>query len=867
MNALKGELFIKLRKAVFRIPLCHFVMFCSVSLSAYALTSYSQIDRAVSIEQQIEQKTGLIVIPGEIKAVGAFDSDLFRRSLSWYDFVFLAKSDPKAHSDLYRLSAKTLDGKLLFAMRGLRNLSVSPDSNELNLSVDSQIAAVSTVTDELRQSFSIFNFGVPPKYEESLNSFELFREQITNFLETGKLEGISKTAVRFTELPQSSRLFIKDGNVTIEQTDLKGVSHNLIVQPNNKQSGSSAFEVTNVLRPVKPTIIWAVDTVRSLSFVGPGPIEWLEGRVFSIRDRFRRLRYAISDKTTEDIEDRSETVNTLSEFSLPLGLEIGKSPEKEIWPPPSFKPPVFSRSIPGEGIWKPASPELIKHFENAPPAFYKSVVRPDKERPYVIVQLFAMDMRQLELHMVGGIEDPRSTTGAAGDGRIPRRKDLMERTVAAFNGAFKTEHGAYGMMVERNVFLPPKDDAATVALLQDGTPIMGAWPQSEAVPPEMVSFRQNMDPLVEDGKVNPRRRYLWGFTLDTDISKMQTIRSGLCMSDKGYMVYVWGEDVTAQTLGIAMNAAGCTFGIHLDMNPHHTAFFYYNFELSAESAKPEYRYETPLPQTLYSPHRYVNGAPKDFFFLALKNKSPGSNWSAEDLAQTAPAFLPSIFRKDHPDCKMAAADLRRVSFEIRAGATSENTDSSNNPASDSLMQNDKDLLIDIDLGTIHLDDINSNEINETTSAVLQKDSLGKLVILPKSGKKSINANNIVYGVIPKEDNKIETASVCIGIRDNWLFIAEGALKNAFDHLKEEAVTETICFPSTKNDLSASTVFVRDPKGMKDLTNNRIRTLNLASSHLRLYAAPIEMGAKRLETIFSNSAEPNGANKKAENDVE
>jgi hypothetical protein len=86
----------------------------------------------------------------------------------------------------------------------------------------------------------------------------------------------------------------------------------------------------------------------------------------------------------------------------------------------------------------------------------RTFVRLDDERPYTRVLLVAMDMRQLELGMQAGVEDPVPLVGPRGDGRIPRTPGLLPRVVGAFNGAFKTEHGAYGMAVDGRVLLPPQ---------------------------------------------------------------------------------------------------------------------------------------------------------------------------------------------------------------------------------------------------------------------------------------------------------------------------------------------------------------------------------------------------------------------------
>ena len=114
---------------------------------------------------------------------------------------------------------------------------------------------------------------------------------------------------------------------------------------------------------------------------------------------------------------------------------------------------------------KPQAPGSAEASPGPPPYFYTTTIRPDAERPYAKVLVVAMDMRQLELDMEAGVEDPKPLTGARGSGKIPRDPKILSRVVGAFNGAFKTTHGEYGMMVHRRVLLPPKPNAATVLIV------------------------------------------------------------------------------------------------------------------------------------------------------------------------------------------------------------------------------------------------------------------------------------------------------------------------------------------------------------------------------------------------------------------
>ena len=136
------------------------------------------------------------------------------------------------------------------------------------------------------------------------------------------------------------------------------------------------------------------------------------------------------------------------------------------------------------------------------------------------------------------------------------------------------------MMVHKRVLLPPVPGAATVVVLDDGRVGFGTWgatARSGGIvgvdDDEIVSFRQNLDPLIDHGQVNPTGRNLWGFTLpgqgraDRALGPLRHRRAGTSL-------YAWGDDVSATTLAKAMKMGGCDYGMHLDMNPYHTGFLF-----------------------------------------------------------------------------------------------------------------------------------------------------------------------------------------------------------------------------------------------------------------------------------------------------
>jgi hypothetical protein len=345
------------------------------------------------------------------------------------------------------------------------------------------------------------------------------------------------------------------------------------------------------------------------------------------------------------------------------------------WPPPRL-PSIWQAPEPGEGAWEPATYPFLRTLPGAdrpPPYFYKTYLKPDSRRPYAKVLVVALDMRQLEINMEGGVEDPRPLTGTKGFGHIPREPEILNRVVGAFNGAFKTTHGAYGMMANHKVLLPPKPEAATVIVTDDHRVGMGSWPASDLIPDGILSYRQNLDPLVGDGKLNPTNRTQWGFQLAG--TSVLTERSGICVTQSGHFMYLWADDASGATLAKAMVQAGCAYGMHLDMNPKHTGFVFASIR---DVKKKDYDAKLLTPQMEILPERYIEWSPKDFFYIMLRDTAepaqagePLARWAPDRGTQPAPSWLPAAF---DAEVQMAGAqvhlfgiDADRVDYRVRAG--------------------------------------------------------------------------------------------------------------------------------------------------------------------------------------------------------
>jgi hypothetical protein len=261
-------------------------------------------------------------------------------------------------------------------------------------------------------------------------------------------------------------------------------------------------------------------------------------------------------------------------------------------------------------------------------------------------------------------------TGPAGDGRLPDDKNTVDRVVATFNGAFKTEHGKYGMMVQKRVLLPPIVGAASVLVDSEHEVSFGSWPKTTHIPENMVAFRQNLDPLVEDGVANPTGRQLWGWQLEG--KSVLTERTALCVTRGGHLFYAWGEEIDGPTLGEALKQAGCSYGMHLDMNPGHCGLTFVRVD---DWQKHQFTLKRAVPKMSIPVDRHLRWSPKDFFFVTLRDPSPpdSAKWHfvPDSGTQPSPTWWPGVFRGQ---AVLAGSSIEITSFErgrfdwaVRAG--------------------------------------------------------------------------------------------------------------------------------------------------------------------------------------------------------
>jgi hypothetical protein len=586
--------------------------------------------------------------------------------------LFLAAPKASAPKDVYRARVRLARDGSPIDVADLRNLTATPHGDDVALEAAGTRAVFATVAFGRIQAVSVLETAGIRDRDRPSGSLDRFLLVLSSLQETGVARGIGRTDIVLDVPARNAELRLELERLTINFSEAgRGLVFDLEQRALRGADGGEPYAARAVPQAhgSKPLILWAVDTVRAE--VGPEPIAWLERVAFGARDSVKRTTYSIftSREGRALREDASKArARVLDSAELPATADT--------WPPPPI-PSLWKETKPSEGKWEPVTYGFLKPMRGIVPAaggpapyFYRTFIRPDPERPYSKVMLIAFDMRQLELGMQAGYEDPKPTTGPPGEGRLPRDPAIYERVVATFNGAFKTTHGEYGMMVDRRVLLPPKKGGASVIVNERREVGLGSWPQSDDIPADLLSYRQNLDPLVEDGIANPTGRQLWGWQLEG--TSVLTQRTALCVTPAGHLYYAFAPEIDGKTLGKAMAQAGCSYAIHLDMNPAHCGFVFSDVrnprtnDMTLKLAHDDMR---------ISPDKYARWSAKDFFYVMVRDATPrdGSkvHWVPDAGKQPSPAWIPGIFSGKvtlgSVEVELVSLEPGRVDFRVRAG--------------------------------------------------------------------------------------------------------------------------------------------------------------------------------------------------------
>jgi hypothetical protein len=564
-----------------------------------------------------------------------------------------ARTGPGEPSDLYLVVARVSPEGAVLEVGDAHDVTNTSGVDESRPIVKGDVAAYTASADGLVTGVHVIDLRGHSLRGSDFTFLQREQASITNLQQTGQVAGVVHDAFALDPVARRATLAWRADGLLEALAD----DHTIVVEPREARvvAGGAFVRVVpdEVARPGN-LVTWAVDRVRAIPAFGDERMQWVKAVTFTALDKWNAT---FSHGTTaKDVEDE-------------LGLAAPPAPttfvDPEVgWPPAPMRVPV-SPPLPGEGQWiaLDRDPFITPTAAGTAPAFVTSFVRPNVHRQDVRVYMTLWDPRQIALHIEAGTVEPISANGEHGSGVVPRTPEVMKHLVAGFNGGFQAQHGEYGMQSNGALYLPPKPYAATVMELRDGSNAFGAWPgppagsDSAPVPEDVIALRQNLTALVQDGRFNPWGRNWWGGTPPGWPDQIHSARSAICLTSDGFVGYFYSSSISAEDLAQGMLDARCSFGIHLDMNPGHAGFEFYDVapegglkplgrplqgDWEAEGKVPDMapyvfrarRMIRGMGHMLFP--RYIQREARDFFYLTARSILPGAPVPAASAGATQP---------------------------------------------------------------------------------------------------------------------------------------------------------------------------------------------------------------------------------------
>lgn len=256
-------------------------------------------------------------------------------------------------------------------------------------------------------------------------------------------------------------------------------------------------------------------------------------------------------------------------------------------------------ALPGEGTWQAVMRVRTK------PIVYATSIRPLWCFGSVVATMATFDPTRVHAAMFNGTEMPGGK-GWKNGSKI--RGTALRSLIASFNGGFRFEHQPGGYITEGKTVRKMRKGYATLAISQDGTSTVGVWGDTITEEGSWASLRQNLPPLVLNGKSVYANypKVDWGNDFG---NKVYNFRSAICLRTDGLMMFVAVGKVNIGMLADTLVVLGCKTGMELDINGQWPYFSVYSDFGKAT------RWGEVIDNRMGDPNRHLNGSTKEFFAL------------------------------------------------------------------------------------------------------------------------------------------------------------------------------------------------------------------------------------------------------------
>ncbi|MEN9553696.1 MAG: hypothetical protein RLY24_1291 [Actinomycetota bacterium] len=303
------------------------------------------------------------------------------------------------------------------------------------------------------------------------------------------------------------------------------------------------------------------------------------------------------------------TTTTTTSSTIPGETTTTTTTTTTLPPRPTDVAPQVTPAIKGEGEWVSVARVRTK------PIIYATSMRPLWCYGSVVATMATYDPNKVRAGLFNGTEVP----GGKGWRNSSKIKTTAEKAlVASFNGGFRFEHEPGGYVTEGKIVRKLRKGYATFGIRTDGTSTVGVWGKDMTNDGTWASLRQNLPPLLYQGKVvyHTYDKVDWGKDFG---NKLYNFRSAVCVRTDGLMMFVAVGKVNIAMLADTLLVAGCSTAMELDINGTWPFFAVYdNFGKTDRNGK-------TIDKRMGDPNRHLNGSTKDFIALFdPETLTPGS---------------------------------------------------------------------------------------------------------------------------------------------------------------------------------------------------------------------------------------------------
>ena len=264
-------------------------------------------------------------------------------------------------------------------------------------------------------------------------------------------------------------------------------------------------------------------------------------------------------------------------------------------------PSIVIPALPGEGDLKTV------YKVNGKAAIQVGFLRPDQQHTSYLTGVAIMQSSLLRFVQHAGFSEP---------GKLAKLKstDVLKGAdlvglAATFNSAFKIKDSLGGYYQNGVLVKPLVAGKATFVIYSDGHADVGLWGTEVSMNPTVVSVRQNLSMLIDNGAVahnlNESVLQKWGWTVK---NAHLVWRSGVGVDLNGNIIYVAGNALSVQSLADVLKAAGAVRAMEFDINPYWISYMWYPTTTDGVMKAP-----MKLVPFTRQAERYFSQSSRDFF--------------------------------------------------------------------------------------------------------------------------------------------------------------------------------------------------------------------------------------------------------------